>query len=67
MRAEERIMIGGIMKKLLRKIRKVGYPILKYTGDAEAVMRGTIFRRVGRRIMGISHGCCHPPEEENET
>lgn len=56
------------MKKLLRKIRKVGYPVLKYTGDAEAVMRGTIFRRIGRRIMGKftgkAMGAVIPPKKK---
>ena len=58
------------MKKLLRKVRKIGYPVLKYTGDAEAAMRGTIFRRVRRRIMGKftgkAMGAVIPPKKKKK-
>ena len=34
------------------KFRSVGYKVLKYTGDVNALMKGKICRRIGRRILG---------------
>lgn len=41
---------------MFKKIRRIGYPTLKYLGDLDALCSGKITKRFFRRIIGKFFG-----------